>query len=141
MRINTLKTCLIKNQKLDTLNGSLKHEKQSIIRIGLIFNTFFLKLKPTSNSFLLVNFHWILTWKRWFWHIHSDFHVKKWPKFTIFWRKENPKSPDFYDKFKVGSWEDRRIHFIFFLLSYVICNQIWLKYFWMISILATSQNL
>jgi hypothetical protein len=65
------------------------------------------------------------------------FMERKGPEFARFW-KLFFESTDFYDKFQqiVKNIEP----FCYFLISYLVCNQIWLIFFYMIAILATSQE-
>jgi hypothetical protein len=53
--------------------------------------------------------------------------------------KKKSKSPDFYDDYSAGSQEYKKDSG-FFLLSYLVCSQIWLIILWMITTSAISQN-
>jgi hypothetical protein len=54
--------------------------------------------------------------------------IKNRPKFARFQEKKVSSSPDFYKYVPVSSQEYRRILFLFFLLSYLVCSQIWLNH-------------
>jgi hypothetical protein len=61
------------------------------------------------------------------WTYTKDFPWKKMTQIRQISKFFNSRSPDFYDKVPVGSQEYRKILF-FFLLSYLICSQIWLNH-------------
>ncbi len=54
--------------------------------------------------------------------------MEKWPKFARFWRKLT-KNHQIFMVSCSSSQEHRRILFFSFVLSYLVCNQIWLNYF------------
>jgi hypothetical protein len=60
---------------------------------------------------------------------------EKWPKFATF-KDFFPKLPDYYDKFEKVT---KNMKDFFFLLSYLICTQIWQNHFMVITISVTSQ--
>ncbi len=59
--------------------------------------------------------------------LYTGFYMEKMTQIRQISKNFNSRSPDFYDKVPLGSQEYRKILF-FFLLSYLICSQIWLNH-------------